>query len=129
MRLETRDRIVEIPLAEIKPTIPPTCFICLDLTAELADISVGMLEGRPGWNTLIVRSEKGAQITEQAHRSGFLETEDYPKKNLEHLSKAAAAKKARSMCMLLRRGLINNQGDERAAIRIPQQIVDIILRK
>jgi coenzyme F420 hydrogenase subunit beta len=123
MRLETSSGAIEVPLSEIKPLIPNTCFICLDLTAELADISLGMLEGHPGWNTLIIRSDKGAEITAQARRAGFLETKEYPEKNLKHLSKAAAAKKARAMRMLLRRELINNQGDQRAAIRIPQRVV------
>jgi coenzyme F420 hydrogenase subunit beta len=129
LKLETINGTEEIPLSEIKPLIPPTCFICLDLTAELADISLGMLEGRPGWNTLIIRSDKGIEIAEQAHQAGFLETEAYPEKKLKHLSEAAATKKARSMRMLLRRELINNQGDERAAIRIPQQVVAEILNE
>jgi coenzyme F420 hydrogenase subunit beta len=129
MRLETGGRIEEVPLSDIKPSIPPTCFICLDLTAELADISLGMFEGKPGWNTLIIRSGRGAEMVEQARHAGFIETEDYPEKQLKHLSKAAAAKKARSMRMLLRRELINSQGDQRAAIRIPQQVVDKILEE
>ena len=129
MKLETSSGVEEIPLSDIKPLIPSTCFICLDLTAELADISLGMLEGRPGWNTLIIRSDKGAEIIEQARHAGFLETKDYPENNLKHLSKAAAAKKDRSMRMLLRRELINNQGDQRAAIRIPQQVVAKILEE
>ena len=129
MRLETISGTEEIPLSEIKPLILPTCFICLDLTAEHADISLGMLEGRPGWNTLILRSDKGIEITEQARQAGFLETEAYPEENLKHLSEAAAAKKARSIRMLLRRELINSRGDQRAAIRIPQQVVDKILEE
>jgi len=128
MTLETDSGRVEVSLSEIKPLIPHTCYICPDMTAEFADLSAGMFEGRPGWNTLVVRSETGAEIVRQACREQFLETADFPEENLKHLSKAAAEKKERSLRTLIRRGLINNQGDERAVVRIPQDVVDRILR-
>jgi coenzyme F420 hydrogenase subunit beta len=99
------------------------------MTSELADVSVGMFEGRPGWNTLIIRSEKGAQVIEQARTQGFIETDDFPTDTLKHLSGAAADKKDRCLRMLIRRELINNQGEQRAAVRIPQHVVDKILKK
>ena len=128
MALETDNGRMEVSLSEIKPLIPHTCYTCPDMTAEFADISAGMFEGRPGWNTLIVRSEVGDEIVQQAGKEGFIETEDFPEENLKHLSKAAAEKKERSLRTLIRRGLINNPGDERAAVRIPQEVVDKILR-
>ena len=129
MVLETGGGRVEISLSEIKPLIPHTCFICPDMTSELADVSVGMFEGREGWNTLIIRSDRGAEIIERACREGFIETEDFPAETLKHLSKAAADKKDRSLRMLIRRELINNQGEQRATVRIPQHVVDKILKK
>ena len=127
MTIETDNGRVEISLSEIKPLIPHTCYICPDMTAEFADISAGMFENRPGWNTLIVRSEAGDEIVQQASKEGFIETENFPEENLKHLSKAAAEKKERSLRTLIRRGLINNPGDERATVRIPQEVVDKIL--
>ena len=129
MVVDTESGKVEIPLSEIKPLIPHTCFICPDLTSELADVSVGMFEGRPGWNTLIIRSEKGAEIIEQARSQGFIETDDFPAETLKYLSGAAADKKDRSLRMLIRRELINNEGEQRAAVRIPQHVVDKILKR
>ena len=126
--LETDNGRMEVSLSEIKPLIPHTCYICLDMTSEFADLSVGMYEGRPGWNTLMVRSERGAEMVDQAHRENFIETEEFPAENLAHLSRAAAEKKERALRTLIRRGLINNQGEERAAVRIPQEVVDRILR-
>ena len=127
MTLETDKESLTVSLSDIKPLIPHTCFVCLDMTAEFADIAAGMYEGRPGWNTLIVRSETGEKIVQQARDEGFLVTEDFPAENLKHLSKAAADKKERSLRTLMRRGLINNQGDERATVRIPPGVVDRIL--
>jgi coenzyme F420 hydrogenase subunit beta len=128
LTLETVNGLVEVSLSDIKPLIPHTCFVCPDMTAEFADLSAGMFEGRPGWNTLIIRSARGAEIVDQARREGFIETEPFPEDNLKHLSKAAAEKKERSVRTLIRRGLLNNEKGERAAIRIPQEIVDKILR-
>ena len=128
MVLDTVTGKVEISLSEIKPLIPHTCFICPDMTSELADVSVGMFEGREGWNTLIIRSDKGAEVVKQACKDGFLETDDFPADTLKHLSKAAADKKDRSLRMLIRRELINTEGEQRAAVRIPRHVVEKILK-
>jgi coenzyme F420 hydrogenase subunit beta len=127
MVLETAGERVEIGLSDIKPLIPHTCFICMDMTSEFADIAVGMFEGKPGWNTLIVRSDTGAQIVDRARNAGFIETADFPDTSLKHLSKAAADKKDRSLRTLLRRELINNENGQRAAVRIPPEVVGRIL--
>ncbi len=133
--LETSRGPVEVSLNDIKPLIPHTCFICLDMTAELADVSVGMYEGRKGWNTLIVRSERGVQLVDDAVSAGFLEAEAMPDEIVTHLSKAAVAKKERSLRMLIQRQLINtrNETDDgtndgpRPALRMSQEVVDKIL--
>jgi len=128
MVLETDNGRVEVALSDIKPLIPHTCFICMDMTSEFADLAVGMFEGEPGWNTMIVRSDTGAQIVDQARKEGYLETADFPAANLKHLSKAAADKKDRSLRILMRRELINTENGQRAAVRIPQEVVNKILR-
>ncbi|RTZ98787.1 MAG: hypothetical protein DSY90_02945 [Deltaproteobacteria bacterium] len=127
MVIETGNGQLEIPLSEIKPLIPPTCFICLDMTSEWADVSVGMFEGRPGWNTLIIRSEKGAELVQQARDAGFLETGGMPVDTHMHLSNAALEKKQRSLRTLIRRELINNNNDKRSALRVAPGIVQKIL--
>jgi coenzyme F420 hydrogenase subunit beta len=129
MIVETDKGMVEIPLSEIKPLIPHTCFTCLDMTSEFADLSVGMYEGRPGWNTLVVRSESGARLVADAQADGLLITEAIPAETIAHLSAAAAAKKERSLRILLQRGLVNTANGQRAAVRIPQAAMHRILPK
>ena len=87
------DQTVEIPLDEVRPFIPETCGLCPDMTSEWADLSVGMFEGRPGWNTLLVRTEKGAALVASAVAAGLLITEPMPELNLKHLEEAAGNKK------------------------------------
>ena len=129
MAFETNGGRVEISLSEIKPIIPHTCFICLDLTSEFSDVSVGMFEGRPGWNTVIIRSEKGAEYIEKAAQENYLELENMPQENIAHLSRAAAEKKQRALRTLIRRGLINTKNEEkRCAVRMPAEIVERILK-
>jgi len=128
MDLETDTGRREVDLFDIKPLIPHTCFICMDFTSEFADLAVGMFEGKPGWNTIIVRSDTGVQIVERARDEGFIETDDFPDTNLKHLSKAAADKKDRSLRTLLRRELINTENGRRAAVRMPPEVVKKILR-
>ena len=84
---------VEFPLDDIRPLVPDACHECADMTAERADVAVGAMEGRPGWNTLIIRTDVGQTLVEQAIRAGWLETGEMPAANLEHLTEAAANKR------------------------------------
>jgi len=124
------NRRVEIPLSEVRPLIPRTCFACLDMTSEYADVSVGMFEGRPGWNTLIIRSAAGAGLIDRARDAGFLETAAMPASNQTHLSDAAGAKKQRALRTLIRRDLIDNpidsSGRRRSAVRMAPEIIEKI---
>jgi coenzyme F420 hydrogenase subunit beta len=127
MALETDNGPVEIPLSEIKPLIPQTCFICPDMTSEFSDVSVGMFEGHPGWNTLVIRSKPGARLVTIACDEGYLETKDMPPESIAQLTRAAGEKKARALRMLIRRKLINNENGERSALRMPPDIIEKIL--
>jgi len=127
MSIETESGQVDIPLSEIKPLIPHTCFTCLDMTSELADLSVGMHEGRKNWNTLIVRSEEGGRLVDEAVAEGYLKTEPMPEATVEQLSKAAMAKKERSMRILLQRGLINTADGTRSVVRMSPAAAERIL--
>ncbi len=122
------DERVEIPLDEIRPFIPETCGLCPDMTSEWADLSVGMFEGRPGWNTLLVRSQKGIALVAGAVEAGLLITEPMPEINLKHLEQAAGNKKQRAFLRLKERGLLNpSDGNVRALLRVPRDVADSIL--
>jgi len=92
-----------IPLAEVRRFIRSTCDLCIDMTAELADFSVGSAEGVDGWNTLIIRSQAGEELVDAAVSSGALETAALPEENLEHLKQAALTKKKRALANILGR--------------------------
>ena len=88
---------VDIPLDEVRSFVRDSCGLCLDLTAELADVSVGSAEGVDGWNTLIVRSGAGKELVEAAVAGGAIETAVLPEEKLAHLKEAALLKKRRAL--------------------------------
>jgi len=88
---------VSFPLDEIRKFIMPACACCLDMTAEFADISVGSVEGVEGWNTVIVRTDAGAELMKVARAKRKLEVDVLPSPNLAHLKEAARLKKRRAL--------------------------------
>ncbi len=96
-RLKTSAGTREFPVEEIRPFIQPACALCADMTSELADLSVGTVEGEPGWNTLILRTEAGESLLEKAIARGILEVKALPPNYLQHLVEASILKKRRAL--------------------------------
>jgi len=88
---------VSLSLEQIREYTMPTCAYCLDMTAEFADVSVGSVEGIEGWNTVITRTDAGAQLLKLAEDKGVLETDELPGENLAHLKEASLLKKKRGL--------------------------------
>jgi coenzyme F420 hydrogenase subunit beta len=130
MVIDTGEKKVEIPLDRIRPLIPRSCSICPDMASEWADVSVGVLEGKSDWNTLIIRTERGADLVNAAHKAGYLVTDKMPEENLHHLCVAAAGKKKRALTEAKEKGLLNTQEEgQRAALRIREDVVEKILKE
>ncbi len=87
----------QIPLDDIRAFIRPSCRVCLDMTSELSDLSVGTVEGEEGWNTVIVRTARGDDLLRRAESKGVLETKAYPEDKWTHLKEASILKKQRGL--------------------------------
>jgi coenzyme F420 hydrogenase subunit beta len=125
--VKTRREEVRIPLGEIRPLIPRSCTVCPDMTSEWSDISVGVLEGRPEWNTLIIRTERGKDLIDRALREGCLVTEKMPAEGLDHLRGAALTKKKRALKKAQEDGLLNSAPETaRSVLRISDEIIEKI---
>ena len=98
------NKFVRIPVDDIRSFIRPSCRVCMDMTAELSDISVGTVEGKEGWNTVIVRTAMGEDLLRRAKRAGIIDTRPLPKDNLNHLIEASLLKKRRAFDALKERG-------------------------
>ncbi len=95
IEIETENGIKTVPLDEVRPLIQAACNECPDMTSEFADVSVGMHEGRSGWNTLIVRTAAGQELVETAVQRALIELEVIPESELEHLKSASMNKRKR----------------------------------
>jgi coenzyme F420 hydrogenase subunit beta len=127
MEIVTSNGKMEIPLSDIRKSIPNSCDYCFDMTAEFADVSVGVLEGRTDMNTIIIRTERGQEMVDAAVKDGYLDVENYPKENLDHLCIASGNKKKRALSKARKEGIMNTEKNgRRAYIRIEKDTADKI---
>ena len=95
----------DFDLADIRPLIQKGCALCRDMTAEWTDLSVGTVEGLEAWNTLVVRTDRGRELVNAAVAEGWLETDQLPEENLDHLKEAAHNKRQRGKKARIEMGL------------------------
>jgi len=95
-KVQTPTGWMDFPLSDIRPMVQKGCSLCEDMTGEQSDISVGTAEGRDGWNTVIARTDTGLQVLKSAIKDGWLETDDLPGANFDHLKEAARNKRKRA---------------------------------
>ncbi len=53
---------LDVPIKDISHLAREDCELCFDLTSESADLSVGSIGSPSGWNTVLIRTEKGKQL-------------------------------------------------------------------
>jgi coenzyme F420 hydrogenase subunit beta len=70
-----------------------SCHMCVDLTSENADISIGSVGAPEGYNTVLVRTGLGLEILEDAAESGYIELTPISVKDLTPVLKLANLKK------------------------------------
>ncbi len=116
------NKLYRIPVDDIRSFIRPSCRVCLDMTAELSDLSVGTVEGKEGWNTVIIRTAIGENLLKRAKKAGVIETQPLPKDNLSHLKEASLLKKRRALDALNEKG-----GIEKAYFTLSANLIKRIL--
>ncbi len=93
--VRTNGEELKLPVENIRRFICPTCQQCFDPTSEFADLSIGSTEFDPGWNTLIIRTDKGRELIEQSIKDGIIEVYTYPAERIPLLLQAVGNKKKR----------------------------------
>ena len=89
--LKTKET-VKIPLSVAQRIIRKNCNICVELTSETSDISIGSIGSEDGWSTLIIRTQKGEEIVNGAIKQKFIEAKDLNESQFSLLNKIAASK-------------------------------------
>jgi len=103
LKIETKTGTSTLPLTRVRECIRSACTVCFDMTAEFADLSVGMVEGIQEWNTLIVRSEAADKLVTKAKEAGIIVTKPLDQARLEHLREASMQKKKRALAEVVKR--------------------------
>ena len=83
---------LKIPLSTAKTVVRKNCNICVELTSETSDVSVGSIGSENGWSTLIIRTDKGEKIIDDAIKEGFLEAKELTPSQLKLLERIASNK-------------------------------------
>jgi len=100
VEIMTSEGVKIIPTEKVREYIRPGCRYCLDMTSELADISVGAFEAEAGWNTVIIRNSSGIGLLRKTVEQGRLEVEEFPYGELQLLKQASFNKKARNLNLI-----------------------------
>ena len=94
--LKTKET-VKIPLSVAKRVIRKNCSICVELTSETSDISIGSIGSEEGWSTLIIRTKKGEEIVNGALEQKFIEAKELNETQFELLNRIAETKISKNM--------------------------------
>lgn len=100
--LKTKET-VKIPLSVAKRIIRKNCNICVELTSETSDISIGSIGSEDGWSTLIIRTEKGEEIVNGAIKQEFIKAKDLNESQFNLLNRLAGNKIAKNLENIERR--------------------------
>ncbi|MHA1883962.1 MAG: Coenzyme F420 hydrogenase/dehydrogenase, beta subunit C-terminal domain [Promethearchaeota archaeon] len=92
------DEELSIPIKEISHLGREDCEMCYDLTSESADISVGSIGSPSGWNTVLIRTERGKELYEELVSNKLIESKpiEEVKPGLPLLQRIAGSKKNNS---------------------------------
>ena len=99
----TEDRMFKIPLKEARSCMRKNCQICMDFSSEQSDISVGSVGSPEGWSTVIIRTEKGLKLLENAEKDKFLITKPLTESGLKTIERLASKKKKENKTEIMKR--------------------------
>ena len=93
-----KDEELNIPIKEISHLAREDCEICYDLTSESADLSIGSIGSPSGWNTVLIRTDKGKELYNELIKQNLIESKPITdvKPGLPLLEKIANSKKTKS---------------------------------
>lgn len=110
LKIQTDQSFHVISIDEIRAFIRKGCQVCLDMTAELSDISAGTVEGIEGWNTIILRSDRGERLFKEAEAEDIVESQPLPEGHLNHLKEASVLKRERAVKEIRNRETTRGKG-------------------
>jgi coenzyme F420 hydrogenase subunit beta len=104
--LKNNDAFI-VPLSETESFKRKNCDICIDYTSDISDISIGSVGSPKGWSTVIIRTEKGKKIVENAEKEGYFQTKTLTEKGKKLLEIIAKQKKQNNLKKIIEREMIS----------------------
>ena len=93
MRIYTDKGLVfEESRHEIYPFLHNSCKFCHDLTSVIADISVGAIGAKDNYTTIIIRTERGRKIFQDAMNNGYISGNKISSYYIEEIKKLGQEK-------------------------------------
>jgi len=83
---------LDVSRHELHGYLRGSCKICHDFIAKLSDISVGGVGAPEGWNSVIIRSELGEKIFNNAVKEGYIEVEEITEDGIKEIEALAQMK-------------------------------------
>ena len=95
---------IDEPVEVVAHAAREECNICVDYSAELADIAVGAIGSSAGWSTVLTRTPRAEHILRGAMEAGYIEarTLDPVGKGIKFLEKLCERKRLRDPSAYLR---------------------------
>ncbi len=95
---------IDEPVEVIAHAAREECNICVDYSAELADIAVGAIGSAAGWSTVLTRTPRGEDILKGAREAGYVDVKpmDPVGKGIKFLEKLCEKKRLRDPSAYIR---------------------------
>jgi len=94
----TRDgKEIKTPIRKMRECAREACNYCYDFAAEFADVSVGSIGSKPGWSTVIARSEAGKELMKSAEEEGVIEIKKLTEERIKEVRNLASFKKRENL--------------------------------
>lgn len=79
--------IIKKPVKVFDPCVNDACNFCTNFSSLFSDLSVGSIGSEQGWTTVIVRTEKGEKLLEEAEKADYIEiSENVDVKSIEYVA-------------------------------------------
>lgn len=94
--------VIDEPVEAVAFSAREECNVCIDYSAELADIALGAIGSAQGWTTILTRTPRGEEIVQGAARAGYLEMRPLSERGLKFVEKLCMMKRRRDPSVYMR---------------------------
>ncbi|MHA2298173.1 MAG: Coenzyme F420 hydrogenase/dehydrogenase, beta subunit C-terminal domain [Candidatus Hodarchaeales archaeon] len=103
---KTDNVAISVPISKVDHLRASSCYYCIDLTSENADISVGSVGAPDGYNSILARTGLGLELLQDAADNDYIEINPLSRKKLKPVLNLANMKKVQLYTINRRRSFV-----------------------